>query len=84
MFMSVLGVAKSRLTGTTFGARLRCARELAGITQAELAEAVGVHRVGLNRYENDKATPSVDLAWKLADAVGVALDDLRGSITEEE
>ena len=75
--MSVLIVAKKKLTGATFGARLRCARELADMTRAELAEQVGVHRVNLNRYENDKAIPALDVAWKLADAVGVSLTDLR-------
>lgn len=76
--MSVASVAKSKLTGKTFGERLRCARDLASMTQAELAEAVGVHRVNLNRYENDKAIPALDVAWKLADALGVELNDLRG------
>lgn len=77
--MSVAGVAKNKLSGETFGARLRCARENAGVTQGELAETVGVHRVNLNRYENDKAIPALDVAWKLADALGVSVDDLRGT-----
>ncbi|MBP3955487.1 helix-turn-helix transcriptional regulator [Gemmata sp. G18] len=82
--MSVLTVAKSRLTGSSFGARLRCARELAGLSQHELAEAAGIHRVNLNRYETDKVKPAVDVAWKLADAVGVSLDELRGAKPETE
>lgn len=77
--MSVLSVGKKRLTGATFGARLRAARAAADVTQAELAERAGVHRVDVNRYENDKVQPSLDVAWKLADALGVALDDLRGA-----
>lgn len=80
--MSVLTVAKKTLTGKTFGERLRCARDLAEMTQSQLAEAVGVHRVNLNRYEKDKAIPALDVAWKLADALGVELDDLRGDAGE--
>lgn len=76
--MSVLDVAKKKLTGKTFGERLRCARDNAMLTQSQLADAVGVHRVNLNRYEKDKAIPALDVAWKLADALGVELDDLRG------
>jgi transcriptional regulator with XRE-family HTH domain len=76
--MDLLSVAKKRLTGNTFGERLRCARENAEMTQAELAEKLGIHRVNLNRYEKDKVKPSVDVAWQLADALGVALEELRG------
>jgi transcriptional regulator with XRE-family HTH domain len=75
--MSVLSVAKKKLTGKTFGARLRCARELAQMTQQQLADEVKLHRVTLNQYENDKKVPSVEVAWALADALGVALDELR-------
>lgn len=82
--MSVLSVAKKKLTGKTFGERLRCARDLAGRTQGELAELVGVHRVNLNRYEQDKAIPALDVAWKLADALGVGLEDLRGETYQGE
>lgn len=77
--MSVLSVAKKPLTGGTFGARLRCARELAGLTQAALADAISIHRIDVSRYENDKVMPSLEVAWQLADALGVVLDDLRGS-----
>lgn len=76
--MSVATVAKKKLTGTTFGERLRSARENAAMTQAELAERTGVNRVNLNRYENDRVVPQVDTAWKLADALGISLDALRG------
>lgn len=76
--MSVASVAKKKLTGETFGQRLRCAREQAGLTQGELAEKAGINRVSLNRIENDKAIPALDVAFRLADAVGVTLTDLRG------
>ncbi len=88
--MSVLSVAKKKITGKTFGERLRSARLLTrgknrkAMTQQELADTVGIHRVTLVEYEGDKKVPPVDVAWKLADAVGVSLDDLRGADSESE
>ncbi|VTT99003.1 xre family transcriptional regulator : Transcriptional regulator, XRE family OS=Sphaerobacter thermophilus (strain DSM 20745 / S 6022) GN=Sthe_2021 PE=4 SV=1: HTH_31 [Gemmataceae bacterium] len=48
--------------------RLRTEQEL---TQAELAERVGVHVVNLSQYERGKVVPSFDVACRLADALGV-------------
>jgi transcriptional regulator with XRE-family HTH domain len=75
--MSVLLVAKKKLTGATFAARLQMARELAGMTQGELAEAASVHRVDVSRYERGKVTPSFDVACRLADALGVDVSEFR-------
>jgi transcriptional regulator with XRE-family HTH domain len=77
--MGVLEVAKKKLTGETFGERLRCARENAGLTQLELADKTGIHRVNLNRYENDKVLPVVDVAHSLAETLGVTVEDLMGA-----
>jgi transcriptional regulator with XRE-family HTH domain len=85
--MDLLSVAKKRLTGRTFGARLRAAREAArggeGMTQQALADACDIHRIDVTRYENDKIVPSLAVAWRLADALGVSLDDLRGELKGE-
>jgi len=51
----------------------RAAREL---TQAALAEAVGVSRKTINTVENGVFTPSVTLALKLARALGCQVGDL--------
>lgn len=40
--------------------RLRAARRAAGLTQAELAERVGVDRVSIGRYEAGAVTPAAD------------------------
>ena len=47
-----------------------------GLTQAELAEKVGVTRKTVNTVENAVFTPSATLAIKLADALGVSVEQL--------
>ena len=55
---------------------LRVWRELRGLTQTELAAASGVNRVQIANIESGVKTGSVATLRKLADAVGVGLDDL--------
>lgn len=59
-----------------FRQRLREAMERKGVSQRELAERVGTQHPGINRILAGKQTPSLDLADRLADAVGVPLDQL--------
>ena len=47
-----------------------------GITQAELAEQVGVTRKTVNTVENGVFTPSTLLAIKLAQALSVPVEQL--------
>jgi putative transcriptional regulator len=47
-----------------------------GLTQAELAERVGVTRKTVNTVENGVFTPSATLAIKLAQALGVSVEQL--------
>lgn len=47
-----------------------------GLTQAELAEKVGVTRKTVNTVENGVFTPSALLALKLARALNVPVEDL--------
>ena len=56
--------------------RLKQLRADAGITQAELAEKVGVTRKTVNTVENGVFTPSATLAIKLAAALGVTVEEL--------
>lgn len=60
----------------TFRLRLREAMAAARLTQRELAERVGTGYPGINRILQGKQNPSIDLADRIADAVGVALADL--------
>lgn len=47
-----------------------------GLTQAELAERVGVTRKTVNTVENGVFTPSATLALKLAAALNVPVEQL--------
>lgn len=56
--------------------RLKERRGELGLTQAELAERVGVTRKTVNTVENGVFTPSALLAIKLARALGVTVEQL--------
>ena len=58
------------------GIRLKEIRTAAGLTQAELAERVGVSRKTVNTVENGVFIPSTVLALGLARALGVKVEDL--------
>ncbi len=47
-------------------------------SQAELAQTAGVSREIIGRYERNEASPCVDVAKKIADALEVSLDYLAG------
>ena len=47
-----------------------------GLTQAELAERVGVTRKTVNTVENGVFTPSTTLAVKLSQALGLSVEQL--------
>ncbi|MEL6508176.1 MAG: helix-turn-helix transcriptional regulator [Pseudomonadota bacterium] len=51
-------------------------RKAAGLTQAQLAEAVGVSRKTINTVENRVFVPSTVLALRLAEELGVSVHDL--------
>ncbi|HKL14535.1 MAG TPA: helix-turn-helix transcriptional regulator [Balneolaceae bacterium] len=46
------------------------------MTQAELAEKVGATRQTINAIEAAKYSPSLELAFKIADAFGVGLEEV--------
>jgi putative transcriptional regulator len=51
-------------------------RKAAGLTQADLAEAVGVSRKTVNTVENRVFVPSTILALKLARRLNVSVEQL--------
>lgn len=47
-----------------------------GLTQAELADLVGVTRQTIHSIESGKYNPSIELALRLARELGLAVEDL--------
>ena len=60
--------------------RIRVLRAEKGWSQADLAEKVGVSRNSINAVENGKFDPSLPLAFNIADAFGLRVEEvfLRG------
>ena len=56
--------------------RIKSEREKSALTQAALAELVGVSRKTINTVENGVFTPSATLAIKLAQALNVPVEQL--------
>lgn len=55
--------------------RIKELRHAAGeMTQQQLAERVGVTRQTINAIEGDKYSPSLEVAFRIAAALGVTLD----------
>ncbi len=59
-----------------FGHRVRLAREQRQRTQRQLAKEAGVSNKYLSRVEQGKADPSLSVALRLAQALGISLDEL--------
>jgi len=55
---------------------VRRRREAAGLSQADLADAVGVSRQTINAIERDRYDPSLELALELADFFDCRVEDL--------
>lgn len=58
------------------GNAMKAARAELGLTQADLAAAVGVTRKTINTVENGVFTPSAVLALKIARALGKSFDEV--------
>jgi DNA-binding XRE family transcriptional regulator len=55
---------------------VRVIREWRGLAQAELARKAGIHRVQVHDIETGKSRGSVDTLKAVAEALGVAMDDV--------
>lgn len=54
----------------SIGQRIRDARKKAGMTQAELAEKLGISYVGVSQWERDIRNPKQETIQRLSDALG--------------
>lgn len=62
----------------TTGDRIKHARRLAGLTQKELAEMLGVVPSMIGQYETGARKPKLDTVQKLARSLNVSTDYLLG------
>lgn len=62
----------------SLGQRIRAARESAGFTQENLAEAVGVSRTAVARWESDDIEPKLQNLISIAELLHVRTDSLLG------
>jgi transcriptional regulator with XRE-family HTH domain len=60
----------------SLGNELRTARQEAELTQEQLAFAAEVDRTYISQLENDHKSPTVDILFRLCDAMGVAASGL--------
>jgi transcriptional regulator with XRE-family HTH domain len=61
------------------GARIAAARKAAGLTQVQLAEALGIAQQTLAHYEGGKLRVAVALLPQLAELLGVSAEELIGT-----
>lgn len=59
------------------GVKLKSLREEAGLTGVQLGEAAGVSQSMIAHYERGVKAPSMEVLGRIADKLGVKMDDLR-------
>ena len=73
------GMAKESVrikSGQSVGQRIAERRQAAGLTQAQLAEKIGVVQVVVSRWETGERNPKLDALKHIAEACGCLVDDL--------
>src|ERR1041385_7545134 len=63
----------------TLGQQMTTLRKKKGLAQSEMSKAIGTSGDIIGRYERDEVKPSVEVAAKIAQALGVSLDFLVGN-----
>lgn len=61
------------------GNRIKDLRELKGLTQKQLGEKIGVTAETIARYENSNRNPNIETLNKIAEALGVTINELAGN-----
>ena len=60
------------------GSYLKTQRELAGLSQSELAKETGLSQAAISRWEDDLRMPNIENCLILAEFYGIPLDELVG------
>lgn len=66
------------------GEKITKLKKLKNLSQVALAEATGISRDAISKYERGDSVPSVDYAKRIADALGVSLDYLVSDNDKED
>lgn len=66
-----MGKSTRRLTN-----RLKSLRQEAGLTQQDLADAAGITRQTVIAIEGEKYSPSLEVAFLIAEALGTGLENV--------
>ena len=61
-----------------FGSYLKTQRELAGLSQSELAKKTGLSQAAISRWEDDLRIPTIENCLILANYYGISIDELIG------
>ena len=72
------------LIKTTFGSHIRSLRKQNNLTQAQLADQLGVTDKAVSKWERDLSYPDLTLFPGLANILGVTVDDLLNESTGED
>ena len=67
-----------------FGNHLYQLRKKAGLSQSQLGEKVGVSNKAVSKWENGRNMPGLDIVRRVADILGVSVDDLLSSASPEK
>lgn len=64
--------------GNAIGARIKAERKKKGLTQKDLADALGIHYVNISQWENGKRKPKLETIRRIADVLDVTDANLLG------
>ena len=62
----------------TIGNAIRKAREARGYSRERLARKAGISQITILQWEHGMFSPTVELLWRVADALDISLDELIG------
>ena len=83
MFNSKKELTSTEVSSMKIGSNIAALRKEKGITQEELANALGVSAQAVSKWENNSSCPDVSLLTVIADYFGVTVDALLRSGAEE-
>jgi transcriptional regulator with XRE-family HTH domain len=75
-FVNINAIGRLTDSGSQIGARLKAAREAAGLTQEDVAEKLRVHAVTVSRWETAGVRARSDTLVRLAELYGLSVDAL--------